>query len=151
MNGFAVAAGEGQARWFVNTLTMNKAAATNTRVGSAGRRWSPLPASWATRWGRCSPWRGWRWLRRPPTTQTRQCDWPGRPIKSRVSRSTLTGALIQAGGFAAAERVRATALAASRDAGDLASLPELLARTMLLDLRASRAGHAATHLRESRT
>ena len=61
----------------------------------------------------------------------------------------LTEALIQAGDFAAAERVCAAALAASRDAGDLLNLPDLLVRMALLDLRAGRTEDAAAHLREA--
>ena len=62
---------------------------------------------------------------------------------------SLTEALIQAGDFAGGEPVCAAALAASRDAGDLFNLPELLYRMALLDLRAGRAGDAAAHLREA--
>jgi len=54
-----------------------------------------------------------------------------------------------AGDFAAAERVCTAAPAASRDAGALATLPELLGRMALLDLRAGRTGDAAAHLREA--
>ena len=61
----------------------------------------------------------------------------------------LTEVLIQADDFAAAERVCADGLAASRDAGDMVNLPTLLARMALLDLRAGRAEDAAAHLREA--
>jgi len=61
----------------------------------------------------------------------------------------LTEVLIQADDFAAAERVCADGLAASRDAGDLANLPTLMARMALLELRAGRAEDAAAHLREA--
>ena len=61
----------------------------------------------------------------------------------------LTEVLLQAGDFAAAERVCADGLAASRDAGDLVTLPTLLARMALLDLRAGRAEDAAAHMREA--
>jgi DNA-binding CsgD family transcriptional regulator len=71
------------------------------------------------------------------------------PSMARAGVVVLTEMLIQAGDFAAAERVCAAALAASRDAGDLTSLPELLYRMTLLDLRAARAGNAAAHLREA--
>jgi DNA-binding CsgD family transcriptional regulator/tetratricopeptide (TPR) repeat protein len=60
----------------------------------------------------------------------------------------LTEVLIQADDVAAAERVCADGLAASRDAGDLYNLPNLLARMALLDLRADRVEDAAAHLRE---
>ncbi len=61
----------------------------------------------------------------------------------------LTEVLIQANDFAAAERVCADGLAASRDAGDLVHLPTLLARMALLDLRAGRTEDAAACLREA--
>jgi DNA-binding CsgD family transcriptional regulator/tetratricopeptide (TPR) repeat protein len=68
---------------------------------------------------------------------------------ARACSVWLTEVLIQVGDFAAAERVCADGLAASRDAGDLITLPTLLARMALLDLRAGRAEDAATHLREA--
>ena len=68
---------------------------------------------------------------------------------ARACSSNLTEALIQAGDFAAAERVCAAALAASQVAGDLANQPFLLARMTLLDLQAGRTGDAAAHLREA--
>ena len=68
---------------------------------------------------------------------------------TRACSVWLTEVLIQAGDFAAAERVCADGLAASRDAGDLVTLPTLLARMALLDLRAGRAEDAAAHLREA--
>jgi non-specific serine/threonine protein kinase len=71
------------------------------------------------------------------------------PSMARMCSSNLAEMLIQADGFAAAERVCAAALAASREAGDLVTLAELLTRMTLLDLRASRTGDAAAHLRES--
>ena len=71
------------------------------------------------------------------------------PSMARMCRAVLTEMLIQAGDFAAAERVCAAALAASHDAGALATLPDLLSRMMLLDLRAGRTGDAAAHLREA--
>ena len=61
----------------------------------------------------------------------------------------LTEVLIQAGDFAAAERVCAAGLATARDAGDMVSLPTLLARMAMLELRAGRAGEAAGYLREA--
>jgi DNA-binding CsgD family transcriptional regulator len=82
----------------------------------------------------------------------RQADqFPGDipPSIARVCSRMLTEMLIQTDEFAAAERVCAAALAASRDAGDLAALPPLLFRMALLDLRAGRTGDAAAHLRES--
>ena len=68
---------------------------------------------------------------------------------ARACSVWLTEVLIQADDFAAAERVCADGLAASRNAGDLANLPTLLARMALLDLRARRAEDAAAHLREA--
>ena len=68
---------------------------------------------------------------------------------ARACRLNLTEMLIQAGDYTAADRVCAAALAACRDAGDLASLPELLYRKALLDLRAGRPGDATAHLREA--
>jgi non-specific serine/threonine protein kinase len=61
----------------------------------------------------------------------------------------LTEVLIQAGDFAAAERICTDGLAASRDAGDMVNQPSLLARLALLDLRAGRAEAAAAYLREA--
>jgi predicted ATPase/DNA-binding CsgD family transcriptional regulator len=71
------------------------------------------------------------------------------PSIARQCSMAVTEVLIQAGDFAAAEPVCAPALAASRDAGDLWNLPDLLYRMALLDLRADRAGDAAAHLREA--
>ena len=71
------------------------------------------------------------------------------PMITRDCRVALTEALIQAGDFAAAERVCAAALAWSRDAGDLLHLQDLLPRMMLLDLRAGHVQDAAAHLREA--
>ena len=68
---------------------------------------------------------------------------------TRTCSVWLTEVLIQADDFAAAERVCADGLAASRDAGDLVNLPTLLARMALLELRAGRAEDAAAHLREA--
>ena len=61
----------------------------------------------------------------------------------------LTEVLTLADDFAAAERVCADGLAASRDAGDLVNLQSLLARMTLLELRAGRAEDAAAHMREA--
>jgi DNA-binding CsgD family transcriptional regulator len=71
------------------------------------------------------------------------------PSTARSCRMALTVALMQADDFAAAEPACAAALAASRDAGDLRNLPELLYQMVLLDLRAGRAGDAAAHLHEA--
>ena len=71
------------------------------------------------------------------------------PVVARDCRVSLTEVLIQAGDFAAAERVCAAGLAWSRDAGDLLHLQDLLPRMMLLDLRAGRVQDAAAHLREA--
>ena len=68
---------------------------------------------------------------------------------TRTCTVWLTDVLIQANDFAAAERVCAEGLAASRDAGDMVHLPTLLARMALLDLRAGRAEDAAAYLREA--
>ena len=68
---------------------------------------------------------------------------------TRTCSVWLTEVLIQANDFAAAERVCADGLAASRDAGDMVHLPTLLARMALLDLRAGRAEDAAAYLREA--
>jgi tetratricopeptide (TPR) repeat protein len=71
------------------------------------------------------------------------------PSTARLCRMALTEALRQADDFAAAERVCAAALAASREAGDLFSLPNQLWWMALLDLQAGRTGDATAHLRES--
>jgi non-specific serine/threonine protein kinase len=71
------------------------------------------------------------------------------PSIARWCSVVLAEVLIQADDFAAAEPVCAAALAASRDAGDLFSQPELLYRMVLLDLRAGRVQDAAAHLREA--
>ena len=68
---------------------------------------------------------------------------------TRACSVWLTEVLIQADDFAAAERLCADGLAASRDAGDLVTLPTLLARMALLELRAGRAEDAEAHLREA--
>ena len=68
---------------------------------------------------------------------------------TRTCSVWLTEVLIQADDFAAAERVCADGLPASRDAGDLVNLPTQLARMALLELRAGRAEDAAAHLREA--
>jgi predicted ATPase/DNA-binding CsgD family transcriptional regulator len=68
---------------------------------------------------------------------------------ARLCRALLTGTLIQAGDFAAAEPACAAALAAAREAGELRNLPPLLAQMARLDLRAGRAGDAAAQLREA--
>jgi DNA-binding CsgD family transcriptional regulator len=68
---------------------------------------------------------------------------------TRTCSVWLTEVLIQANDFAAAERVCADGLAASRDVGDMVNLPTLLARMALLDLRAGRAEDAAAYLREA--
>jgi len=68
---------------------------------------------------------------------------------TRTCSMYLTEVLTLAGDFAAAERVCADGLAASRAAGDLVNLQSLLARVTLLDLRAGRAEDAAAHMREA--
>jgi non-specific serine/threonine protein kinase len=82
----------------------------------------------------------------------RQADqFPGDvpPSMARACSEALADVLIQAGDFAAAERVCAAALAACMDAGDLLNQPDLLSRMARLDLRAGRTGDAAAHLREA--
>ncbi len=68
---------------------------------------------------------------------------------TRTCSVWLTEVLIQANDFAAAERVCADGMAASRDAGDLVNLPTLLARMALLDLWAGRVKDAGAYLREA--
>ncbi|MFY9930273.1 MAG: LuxR C-terminal-related transcriptional regulator [Streptosporangiaceae bacterium] len=68
---------------------------------------------------------------------------------TRTCSVWLTEVLIQANDFAAAERVCADGLAASRDAGDMVNLPTLLARMALLDLWAGRVKDAAAYVREA--
>ena len=81
----------------------------------------------------------------------RQADqFPG-DIPASLARAcslTRVEVLIQADDFAAAERVAAAVLPASRDAGDLFSLRGLLGQLVLPDLRAGRTGDATAHLRE---
>ena len=71
------------------------------------------------------------------------------PGMARVCRMVMTGVLITAGDFAAAEPACAAALAACREAGDLFSQPYLLSEMAVLDLRAGRTSDAAAHLREA--
>jgi predicted ATPase/DNA-binding CsgD family transcriptional regulator len=68
---------------------------------------------------------------------------------ARACSSVLVGVLVQADDFAAAERVCAAALAASRDADDLFNQQGLLEQMALLDLRAGRTGDAAAHLQKA--
>jgi DNA-binding CsgD family transcriptional regulator/tetratricopeptide (TPR) repeat protein len=68
---------------------------------------------------------------------------------TRTCSMYLTEVLTLADDFAAAGRVCADGLAASRDAGDLMNQQSLLARMTLLDLQAGRADDAAAHLREA--
>jgi predicted ATPase/transcriptional regulator with XRE-family HTH domain len=70
-------------------------------------------------------------------------------LAARACSYWLTGVLIQAGDFAAAERVCAAGLAASRDAGDLQNQPVLLSLTAMLELWSGRVDDAAAHLREA--
>jgi predicted ATPase/DNA-binding CsgD family transcriptional regulator len=70
------------------------------------------------------------------------------PSVARTCQSVLTEALLQSDDFASAERVCAPALASSREAGDLATQPNLLHRMVLLDVWAGRVGDATAHLRE---
>jgi predicted ATPase/DNA-binding CsgD family transcriptional regulator/transcriptional regulator with XRE-family HTH domain len=68
---------------------------------------------------------------------------------ARLCSVVSTKLLIESGDFAAAERACAAGLAESRDAGHLWNQQALLLQMVLLDLRASRAGDAAAHLREA--
>ncbi len=61
----------------------------------------------------------------------------------------LAGVLITAGDLAAAEGPCVSALARSREAGDLRNLAALLVKMPILDLRAGRVEDAAGHLREA--
>ena len=82
----------------------------------------------------------------------RQAEQITADIPGQIARSCsrfLAGVLITAGELAAAEGPCASALARSRDAGDLRNLAALLARMPMLDLRAGRTGDAAAHLREA--
>jgi predicted ATPase/DNA-binding CsgD family transcriptional regulator len=71
------------------------------------------------------------------------------PEMARLCRANLIAMLIQAGDLATAEPACAAAVAACRDAGDLANLPFLLFRMALLDVWAGRAGDAAALLRKA--
>jgi predicted ATPase/DNA-binding CsgD family transcriptional regulator/transcriptional regulator with XRE-family HTH domain len=68
---------------------------------------------------------------------------------ARTCGMFLAQVLTETGDFAAAERLCADGLAASRDAGDLVNLQSLLARMVVLDLRAGRTEDAAAHMREA--
>jgi DNA-binding CsgD family transcriptional regulator len=68
---------------------------------------------------------------------------------ARSGTGMLAGALRETGDLAAAEHVYADALARTREAGDLNSLPGLLAWMAELDLRAGRMQDAAARLREA--
>jgi DNA-binding CsgD family transcriptional regulator len=68
---------------------------------------------------------------------------------ARVCGHILTTVLIAADDPAAAERVCAPQLAATRDAGDLWSLGNLLEKMVVLDLNSARFAEAAAHLREA--
>ena len=70
-------------------------------------------------------------------------------LAARACSYWLTGVLIHAGDFAAAELVCAAGLAASRDAGDLQNQPAMLSRMALLEQWAGRVDDAAAHLREA--
>jgi predicted ATPase/DNA-binding CsgD family transcriptional regulator/tetratricopeptide (TPR) repeat protein len=72
---------------------------------------------------------------------------PGRI--ARACTTSLAGALIEAGDFAAAEGVCAAALAPFRDAGHLENLTQLLSQMALLELNTGRVEDGAAHLRES--
>jgi non-specific serine/threonine protein kinase len=66
----------------------------------------------------------------------------------RWSNYVLTGTLVMAGDLAAADKVCASALGRSRDAGDVTNRWFLLPWMVILDLHAGRAQKAAAHLRE---
>jgi len=68
---------------------------------------------------------------------------------ARVSRYILTEALTLTGDLAAATRVCASALAWSRDVGDLWNQQSLLTQMVILDLQAGRTEDAAAYLREA--
>ena len=68
---------------------------------------------------------------------------------ARTCSELLAIALAEAGDLAAAERACADALARSREAGDLQSLPTLLDTMARLDLQAGRVQDAAAHLHEA--
>jgi len=68
---------------------------------------------------------------------------------ARANDNLLVAVLIETGDLAAAERICATALTQSRNAGDLRVLGSLLTLTANLDLRAGRTDGAAAGLRES--
>jgi predicted ATPase/DNA-binding CsgD family transcriptional regulator len=68
---------------------------------------------------------------------------------ARVPGWLLTGALIEAGDLAAAERACAAGLAWSRDSGDVLSLAIQLTQMAILDLQAGRIDDAAAHLNEA--
>jgi DNA-binding CsgD family transcriptional regulator len=66
----------------------------------------------------------------------------------RALSQLITMVLAEAGDVAAAEQACTAGLAWCRDAGDLTSLAGQLWNRVILDLRASRTGDAAAHLRE---
>jgi predicted ATPase/class 3 adenylate cyclase/DNA-binding CsgD family transcriptional regulator len=68
---------------------------------------------------------------------------------ARARSRFLAGVLITAGDLAAAEEPCMSALARSREAGDLRNLAALLVKMPILDLRAGRTGDATAHLREA--
>jgi predicted ATPase/class 3 adenylate cyclase/DNA-binding CsgD family transcriptional regulator len=68
---------------------------------------------------------------------------------TRVAGNLLTGALIETGQLADAERIGAAVLTQTRDAGDLRVLGAMLSLMVDLDLRAGRTWNAAARLRES--
>jgi DNA-binding CsgD family transcriptional regulator len=70
-------------------------------------------------------------------------------VMARACSGWLAGMLGEAGDFAAAERLCAASLVASRDAGDLYNQPGQLSLMVMLDLRAGRVDEAAAHLREA--
>ena len=72
---------------------------------------------------------------------------PGRI--ARACTTSLAGALIEVGDFAAAEGVCAAALASFRDAGHLENLTQLLSQMALLELNTGRVEDGAAHLREA--
>jgi non-specific serine/threonine protein kinase len=74
-------------------------------------------------------------------------DFPG--SVARACEMFLVQVLTETDDFAAADRLCADGLAACRDAGDLVNLQSLLARVVMLDLRAGRTEDAAAHMREA--
>jgi DNA-binding CsgD family transcriptional regulator/predicted ATPase len=76
-----------------------------------------------------------------------QADIPG--WMTRATDNLLIALLFETGELAAAERICAAVLTATRDVGDVRVLGSLLTQMANLDLRAGRTEDAAAHIRES--